>query len=150
MEASVGEIHRHPLRPPEFAEPLFLGREDKKEIAEHLARSSSWLANAGDAASDDVGAMNTEQIARPYYPCHVYRGAGGEAWFVRPGCSRRKKRTEKRRVARVIERWRDVHSWWEPEGGVDRLFFRVLLSGGVVADLALDRRYGWCLERVLD
>jgi hypothetical protein len=53
-------------------------------------------------------------------------------------------------VERVIERWREVRNWWEPEGGTDRLLFRVLLSGGAVADVALDRGYGWSLVRILD
>lgn len=149
MEASVGEIHNHLLRPSGFAEPLFLGREDKKEIAEHLARSSSWLVRAGDT----VGTVGTEQTIRASLPCHVYRGQDGDAWLVRPGCRRLRRRAQKRRVARVIERWREVHSWWEPEGGTDRLLFRVLLAGaqgGAVADVALDRHYGWSLVRVLD
>ena len=60
----------------------------------------------------------------------------------------------KQRVARVIERWREVRGWWEPGGGTDRLLFRVLLSGGSVVDLAVERseeRAGaWSLVRVLD
>ncbi|MGB3633596.1 MAG: hypothetical protein WA982_06115 [Rubrobacteraceae bacterium] len=139
MEASTKEIHGHPLRPSGFAEPLFLGREDKKEIAEYLSRSN-WLGKVSEASDPEAR------------PCHVYRGASGEAWLVGPGCKRSqwRRRTRKRRVARVIERWREVRCWWEPEGGTDRLLFRVLLSGGVVADVALDRRYGWSLVRVLD
>lgn len=142
MEASVGEIHRHPLRPPEFAEPLFLGQEDKKEIAEHLRESSSWLEKASKAGGS--GRAHHERS------CHLYRDAYGVVWMVRPGCGRRRRRTTKRRVARVIERWQEVRGWWDPGGGTDRLLFRVLLSGGLVADLALDRRYGWSLVRVLD
>lgn len=148
MEVSTSEIHGHSLRPTGFVEPLFLGREDRKEIVEHLARSD-WLEKASRA---------TEPSGRP---CHVYRDQDGEAWLVRPGCgrcgrgrrSRLRGRTRKRRVARVIERWREVRNWWEPEGGTDRLLFRVLLAGrqgGVVADVALDRSYGWSLVRVLD
>ena len=149
MEASTKEIHEHPLRPYGFAEPLFLGREDKKEIAEYLSRSS-WLGKVPEASGPE------ETL------CHVYQGLDGEAWFVRPGCgrsrrSRSRSRAQKLRVVRVIERWREVRCWWEPEGGADRLLFRVLLAGahagaqgGVVVDVALDRRYGWSLVRVLD
>lgn len=139
MEASVTEIHHHPLRPPGFAEPLFLGPEDRKEIAEHLALSG-WLGKASVAAEKEYGTR----------PCHVYRDADGEAWIVRPGCRGRRRRTKKCRVARVVESWREMRDWWEPEGGTDRLLFRVLLAGGVVADVALDRRYGWSLLRILD
>jgi hypothetical protein len=54
-------------------------------------------------------------------------------------------------VVRVLERWREIGSWWEAEGGVDRLVFRVLLAGGPVVDLALERTSGeWLLVGVVD
>jgi hypothetical protein len=54
-------------------------------------------------------------------------------------------------VARVLERWREVRSWWEPERRVDRLVFRVVLVGGAVVDLALERSSGrWLLVGVAD
>ena len=147
MEASVSEIHRHPLRPSGFAEPLFLGREAKKEIAEHFRESARWLKGAGEARPGE----------RAGGACHVYRGAGGEAWLARPGCRRLRSRANKRRVRRVISSWREVRGWWETGGGVDRLLFRVLLDGGgagsesgAVVDLALERGYGWSLVRVFD
>ncbi len=135
LDASVSEIHRHPLRPSGFQEPLFLGQEAKKEIAEHLRESSGWLGKASEAE-------------RPLgEPCHVLRRPGGTAYVVRPGPSRRARRTGfvKRRVARVLERWREVRGWWDPgETGrcVDRLVFRLLLSGGAVAVVALERTTG--------
>ncbi len=144
MEASVSEIHHHPLRPSGFAEPLFLGRAAKKEIAEHLRESSGWLRNASEAGQP------------PGEECHVFARPDGSAYLVRAGRSRpacrRRSRASKRRVARVLERWREVRGWWEPGGGTDRLCFRVLLSGGAVAELALDRGEagGWFLTRVLD
>ncbi len=151
MEATVSEIHRQPLRPPGYAEPLFLGRAAKKEIADYLRESSGWLGKASDV----------ERSAGK--PCHVLRRPGGAAYLVRSGTSRPARRPNfaKRRVARVLERWREVERWWSP-GGADRLLFRVLLegpgeageAGGVVVDLALDRsgpRAGsWSLVRVLD
>lgn len=150
MEASVSEIHRHPLRPPGWAEPLFLGRAAKKEIAEHLKESSGWLRKAGEVRAGELG--GAEEV------CHVLVRPGGSAHLVRagrrpgPGCRRR--RSSKRRVARVVERWREVRGWWEPGRGTDRLCFRVLLSDGTVVDLALDRSGehagSWSLVRVLD
>ncbi len=140
MEASVSEIHRHPLRPIGFAEPLFLGWAAKKEIAEHLARSC-WLGKASEAESP------------PGAACHVLRRPGGDVYVVRPGASRRACRTRfaKRRVARVLERWREVRGWWEPGRRVDRLVFRLLLSGGVVVDVALERTTGeWIWVGTLD
>lgn len=160
MEASVSEIHRHPLRPPGFAEPLFLGREEKKEIAEHLRGSSGWLEKASEPRAWEPGGAGE--------PCHVLGRTDGSAYLVRAGwgvaesgCRRRRPGFAKRRVRGVIERWREVRGWWGPEGGTDRLCFRVLLDGpgggspgGAVVDLALDRsgeRAGsWSLVRVLD
>lgn len=150
LDASVSEIHRHPLRPPGYAEPLFLGRAAKKEIAEHLRESSGWLRKASEAE-------------RPLgKPCHVLRRPDGAAYVVRPVPSRRACRGTpgfaKRRVARILGRWREVRGWWEsgeePGGtgrGVDRFVFRLLLSGGAVADVALERTTGeWLLIGTLD
>jgi hypothetical protein len=54
-------------------------------------------------------------------------------------------------VVRVLEHWREVGLWWEPERRVDRLVFRVLLSGGAVVDLALERASGeWLLVGMVD
>ncbi len=149
MEASVSEIHRQPLRPPSFAEPLFLGRADKKEIAEHLCESAGWLRRAGE-----VGGGEPEGTGEV---CHVLAGSDGGAHLVRavrPGCRRGRRPASRCRVARVVERWREVRGWWEPGWGADRLCFRVQLSDGAVVDLALDRsgeRAGsWSLVRVLD
>jgi hypothetical protein len=54
-------------------------------------------------------------------------------------------------VVRVLERWREVSSWWEAKGGVGRLVFRVLLAGGAIVDLALERASGeWLVAGVVD
>jgi hypothetical protein len=54
-------------------------------------------------------------------------------------------------VVRVLEHWGEVGLWWEPERRVDRLIFRVLLSGGAVVDLALEIGSGeWLLVGVVD
>lgn len=154
--ASVSEIKRHPLRPEGFEEPLFLGRAAKKEIAEHIRESSAWLKKASEARAGEH---------RTLEPCHVLGRPDGSAFLVRverarTGCRRRRgNRTRKRRVRRVIERWREVRDWWRADGGADRLCFRVLLGApgeadGAVVDLALDRsgpRAGsWSVVRVLD
>lgn len=144
-ETTVTNIHHYPLRPTGFAEPLFLGRSAKKEVAEHLA-CSGWLEKASEVLASGE--------ARLGEPCHVYRGTGGAVWLARPGCRRRRRRAGKRRVARVLERWREVRGWWEPGSGANRLCFRVLLEGGAVVDLAVDRSGSnagaWFLVRVLD
>jgi hypothetical protein len=56
-------------------------------------------------------------------------------------------------VVQVLERCRDVGWWWDGEGCVNRLVFRVLLEGGpgAVVDLALEVDSGeWLLVGVVD
>lgn len=151
MDATVGEIHSQPLRPVGFQEPLFLGRAEKKRIAEHLRESSGWLRRAGEARAD------RPQAARE--PCHVLAIPDGSAYLVRAardpaGPGRGRRRIRKRRVARVVERWREVRDWWTPGDRTDRLCFRVMLdggeAGGAVVDLALDRSGAWTLVRIHD
>ena len=148
MNANVAEIHRHPLRPTGFAEPLFLGRADKKEIADHLARSG-WLGKAGGGVPGADELQGTGEVchvlARPDGSAHLVRGFAG-----RPGCRRGRRRVTRRRVSGVIERWREVRRWWEPDRGTDRLCFRLRLSDGAVVDAALDRSGSWSLLRVHD
>ena len=147
MEASVSEIHRQPLRPPGFEEPLFLGPGDKKEIAEHLRQSAAWLRRAGEVREGELEGTGEvcHVLARPDGSAHLVRGFAG-----RPGCRHRRRRARRSRVERVVERWREMRGWWEPGQGADRLCFRVQLSDGVVVDLALDRAGSWALLRVLD
>ena len=151
MDAGVSEIHRQPSRPPGFEEPLFLGRSAKKEIAEHLRESSGWLQRADDVPAG--GLRRAEEV------CYVFSRPDGNAYLVRAGRDSgargcRSRRTKKRRVARVVERWWEVRSWWEPGREIDRLCFRVVLSDGAEVDLALDRsgeRAGsWSLVCVID
>ncbi|WP_166398824.1 hypothetical protein [Rubrobacter marinus] len=154
--ATTSEIRRHPLRPEGFEEPLFLGRAAKKEIAEHIRESASWLRKASEA-----------RVRGPAgEPCHVLERPDGSAYLVRvqpkgAGCRRRRwgVRARKRRVRGVIERWREVGGWWRPDGGTHRLCFRVLLGGAgeageAAVDLAFDRSGpkagSWSLVRVLD
>ena len=54
------------------------------------------------------------------------------------------------RVVMVLERWREVRAWWDEETRTDRFAFRVLLVGGAVAELALERSSGWFLVGVAD
>lgn len=48
MEATVSEIHAYPLRPEDYAEPLFHSARSRREILEHLAKSN-WLFRASQA-----------------------------------------------------------------------------------------------------
>ena len=145
LATTVSEIHRYPLRPPGFEEPLFPTRESKRAVAEHLARAP-WLSR-GSELPGGYG----ETARRCEEPAHVLRRADGRAyliWLCGNGCRRR---TRKRRVVRVLERWQEVGPWWEAKGGVNRLVFRVLLAGGAVVDLALERASGeWLVAGVVD
>ena len=143
LATTVSEIHGHPLRPPGFEEPLFPTAGSRKAVAEHLVRAP-WLSRASEAAGGSgLAARRYEE------PAHVLRRADGRAYLVRRCPNGR--RTSKRQVARVLERWREVRSWWEPERRVDRLVFRVVLVGGAVVDLALERSSGrWLLVGVAD
>jgi hypothetical protein len=53
-------------------------------------------------------------------------------------------------VVEVVARWREVRLWWDEDASVDRLLFRVVVSGGGVVDLALERAGGWFLVGVVD
>lgn len=143
MQATVSEIHRYPLRPEGYAEPLFHCRQSRREILEHLA-STSWLSRASEfkeavPASGCAAHTNSE-------PVEVSTG-GDTPMLVRGG--------RHRRIARVLECWREVREWWS-ENGRDRVLYRVEVSGGasehmLILDLARDRLSGeWTLEGVVD
>ena len=139
---TVSEIHRYPLRPPGFEEPLFPTPESKRAVADHLARAS-WLVRASEVRRKSTG----KTAHRREEPAHVVVRKDGRAYLVRR-CGRR---VRKGRVVGVLERWREVRLWWECERHVDRLLFRVLLSGGAVVDLALERSSGeWIMVGVVD
>lgn len=142
LATTVSEIHRYPSRPPGFEEPLFPTRESRKAVAEHLA-NAPWLSRGSELPGG-----NGETARRCEEPAHVLRRGDGRAYLVRR-CPNGRRRTRKRRVVRVLERWREVGPWWE--GGVDRIVFRVLLAGGAVVDLARERISGeWLLVGVVD
>jgi hypothetical protein len=129
--ASVPEIHRYPVRPPGFEEPLFLTASHRKEIAEHLA-ASPWLSRAAGARPGKVERS-----------CHVFEREDGSVFLVRGEVVGELRwcapRFRKRGIRRMLERWREVSGWREPTGGRDWLCFRVLASGGVILDLAFER-----------
>ena len=139
---SVSEIHAYPLRPEGFEEPLFPTASSKRAVAEHLLEAP-WLARACELKK---GAGETARALEEPVEIEVL---GKEAYIVRAGCGGS---LWKRRVIEVLDRWREVGGWWEGGQHPDRLVFRVLLSGGVVVDLARDRDDpgGWMLVGVVD
>jgi hypothetical protein len=149
VEVSVSEIHRYPLRPYGFEEPLFPTGDSRRAVAEHLL-AAPWLARASEleAGGGTAGRVREE-------PVELRRRAGGmEVVRLRAGRYAVRCAWRRRRVAEVVERWREVRRWWS-EDRVDRLCFRVALdgsgeAGGAVIDLARDRRGGWLLVGVVD
>jgi hypothetical protein len=141
LESSVAEIHGYPRRPRGFEEPLFPTRESKREIMAHLLEAP-WLRRASELPRG-VGEC-AHAIREPVR----LRGARGRVELVRSARCRRG--PVRRRIVRVLERWREVRAWWDEEASIDRLVFRVLLAGGGVAELALERPGGWFLVGVAD
>jgi hypothetical protein len=149
LATTVSEIHRYTSRPPGFEEPLFPTRESKRAVAEHLA-NAPWLSRGSELPGG-----SGQAVRRCEEPAHVFRRADGRMYLVRRcGNGRRRgrrRRTCKKRVVRVLERWREVGPWWGAAGSVDRLIFRVLLAGGAVVDLAFERASGeWLLVGMAD
>jgi hypothetical protein len=142
---SVSEVHAYPPRPEGFEEPLFPTAASKRAVAEHLLRAP-WLARASE-----IGGRGDGEVARAAGEPVEVEFSRGRAYVVRVSCGRRRARggPRRRRVVEVLDGWREVRGWWG-EGGVDRLVFRVALSGGAVVDLARERASGWFLAGVAD
>ena len=139
-QSSVTKIHGYPRRPPGFEEPLFPTEESKRRIMAHFLEAP-WLSRSCELPR---GAGETAHAARE--PIRLV-GAGSRVELVRPA---RCRRGPARRVVRVLERWREVRAWGDEETRTDRFAFRVLLVGGAVAELALERSSEWFLVGVAD
>jgi hypothetical protein len=142
QEVSVSGIHAYPLRPPGFEEPLFPTPSSRKAVAEHLLEAP-WLRRASGLEGRAGEAVRA--LAEPV----ELRNLRGRVELIRVGgggrCSWRR-----RRVAEVLDRWREIGEWWDENRRRDRLVFRVLLCGGAVVDLARERSGGWLLIGVVD
>jgi hypothetical protein len=136
---SVSEIHRYPLRPPGFEEPLFPTAASRRVVMGHLLEAP-WLRRASE-----LGRCAGETAHAPEEPVNL-RVSHGQAEVVRPHTGR----CSRRRVLEILERWREVERWWDGDRCKDRFVFRVLLSGGVVVDLTREKSGGWLLVGVVD
>jgi hypothetical protein len=141
----VSEIHAYPSRPEGFEEPLFPTAESNRKIAEHLLQAP-WLFRASELEGRAGGAAHA--LEEPV----ELRSSPGRVEIVRLVGSRRCRYYSWRRrsVEKVLDRWRRVDGWWDADRRVDRVVFRVLLSGGTVVDLARERSGGWLLVGVID
>ena len=140
MEASVREIHRYPLRPEGFEEPLFPTTESRRAVEEHLLRAP-WLSRASEMEGKGGQAVHARREA-----VEIENRCGR----VRVLWTSGKRRCHKKRwVVEMLDRWREVTAWWDEEAGVDHIVVRVLLSDGAVVDLARECS-GWFLVGVAD
>ena len=139
---SVSDIHAYPLRPPGFEEPLFPTPSSRRVIAEHLLEAP-WLRRASGVEG------RTGEAARALAEPVELRNSCGRVELIRVGGSGRCS-WRRRRVAEVLDRWREIGEWWDEDRRTDRLVFRVLLCGGAVVDLARERSGGWLVVGILD
>lgn len=140
----VSEIHAYPSRPKGFQEPLFPTAASNRKIAEHLLQAP-WLFRASELEGRAGGAAHA--LEEPV----ELRSSPGRVEIVRLVGSRRCRYSWRRRsVEKILDRWRRVDGWWDADRRVDRVVFRVLLSGGTVVDLARERSGGWLLVGVID
>lgn len=136
MKTSVSEIHRYPLRPEGFEEPLFPTRESRRAVGDHLLRAP-WLSRASDIEGRGGQAAHARRE-----PVEVENSFGGVRVSLTSG-------RKKRLVVEVLGRWREVRAWWDEERAKDRRLVRVLLSDGAVVDLAREGSR-WFLVGVAD
>ncbi len=142
METSVSEIHRYPLRPEGFEEPLFPTRESRLEVADHLLRAP-WLSRASEIEGGNASGQ-AAHVRREPVEVEGRHGRMRIAWS-----SGRRRCRKERGVVEVLCRWREVAAWWDEERATDRVVVRALLSDGAVVDLARERS-GWFLAGVVD
>ncbi len=143
MEASVSEIHRYPLRPDGFEEPLFPTRESRREVLDHLLLSS-WLSRASEMEDSYSGGQAARTLREPV-EVENRHGRVKISW-----ASGRRRCRKERRIVEVLGRWREVRAWWDEERATDRSLVRVLLSDGSVVDLARESGGKWFLVGVAD
>lgn len=141
----VSEIHTYPLRPEGFEEPLFSTADSKREIAEHLLKVP-WLSRASELEGRTGGTAHV--LEEPV----ELRSSFGRVDVVRLAGDRRCHRLSWRRhrLEEVLDRWREVREWWDEDRHVDRMVFRVLLSGGAMVDLTRERSGDWLLVGLVD
>ena len=141
MEASVSEIHRYPLRPEGFEEPLFSTRESRLAVLDHLLRAP-WLSRASEM--EERGG----QAAHARWEPVELENRHGRVRIV--WASGRRRCRKRRHVVEVLDRWREVREWWDERRAKDRSLVRVLLSDGSVVDLARESSGEWFLVGVMD
>jgi hypothetical protein len=101
----VSEIHADPLRPKGFKEPLFPTASSKRAVIKHLLEAP-WLSRASELKG------RTGQAAHAIEEPVEVGNSSERVEIVRLGEGRRRGCDfRKRRVVRVLDRWRQV-GWW--------------------------------------
>lgn len=139
----VSGVHRYPLRPEGFEEPLFPTPESRRTVAEHLL-GAPWLRRASEVERPDRGGRAVHVSEEPVEVEH----RRGCVFVVLHPRNRRRCRGE-RRVVEALARWREVGGWWSEEEARDRVVLRLLLSDGAVVDLAREDG-AWSLVGTVD
>ncbi|MDP9455327.1 MAG: hypothetical protein CYG60_08070 [Actinobacteria bacterium] len=142
--AGVSEIHRYPLRPQGFEEPLFSTRESRRAVAEHLL-GAPWLCRASEVGRTGWGGRSVHASEEPV---EVERRRG-RVLVLRPPGRRQRRRGGERKVVETLARWREVGGWWNEEEARDRVVVRALLSDGAIVDLAREDG-AWSLVGTVD
>jgi hypothetical protein len=112
-------------------------------VVEHLLEAP-WLARASELEG------RTGEAAHAPRESVELKRSSRRVEVVRLGRGRRCSFWRRRRVVKVIDRWREVGWWWHEDRCKDRLVFRVILSGGGMVDLTRERSGGWFLVGVVD
>ena len=145
LGTSVSAIDRYPLRSEGFEEPLFPTVASKRAVAEHLLEAP-WLKRASELKG------TTGEITHVFEePVEIGRDLRGRWQVVRLTRGRRKRCSwRRRRVVRVLDRWREIRGWWDENESVDWTIFRLVLSGDAVVEVARERSGGWLLVGTAD
>ena len=138
----VSAIHRYPLRPEGFEEPLFPTFGSRRAVGEHLL-CAPWLCRASEVERPGRGGQAVHASEEPV----AVERRRGHVLVVRHLGGRRRCRGEAR-VEETLARWREVGGWWGDEAR-DRVVVRVLLSDGAVVDLAREGG-SWSLVGTVD
>src|ERR671911_1178030 len=119
MEASVSEIHRYPLRPDGFEEPLFPTMESRRAVLDHLLLSS-WLSRASELEGRGGEAVHA---GRETVDVKSRSGRVRISW-----ASGRRRGRRERRIVEVLGCWRGGRGGGGEGRGAGRGLFRGVLS----------------------
>jgi hypothetical protein len=142
LGVSVSEIHGYPLRPEGFEEPLFPTNTSRRTIVDHLSEAP-WLMRASELK--EYGGESSHALREPIELRNSWDRIELVRPYIRRRCSWRKKQ-----VLKVLDHWREVRGWWDEDSYIDRMIFRVLLSGEAVVEIARERLGGWFLVGIVD